>query len=514
MPTSPHTRTLFPVFFISIVVLIGSFVVLSGTQYYTKKIILPETIILHNRELMFSTPSASLVSSEKQMLDKKQVAAWVASISAQLSIPSVPPRVEYDKKTKKVNIFAGTHGQTIDEQAVIADLLSQDWEATNSATFSVHETGSVLTPDATITSEKRAATYLGKQVTLQTGHYKKILKDTELLSLLELPSGYSQDGMHVLAQLVDKDIATPPTEPILQIDGNTVTEFVAPKDGIGLNTTVFIDELSQTLEQLAAGQKIGPVEISLIKTSPTSSLAEVNTLGIEEQIGRGTSSYLHSIPNRVHNVSLTTKRIHATLVAPGETFSFNKALGDVSAASGFKQAYVIKQGQTVLGDGGGVCQVSSTLFRALLNSGMPITARRGHSYRVGYYEQNSKPGFDATVYDPNPDLRFLNDTGHTILINAVADPKTLSMYIELWGKSDGRKAEVLNYRQWDAVAAPPPVYQDDPTLKPGEVKQIDYAAPGLKTSFNYIVTYPDGQKKEQTFNTTYTPWAAVYLRGF
>lgn len=513
MRKTTHTRALFPLFFISTLVLVGSFVIFARTLPQTKEFILPETIHVRSTNLLYSIPSASLVVSQRTEFDREKISLWIASISAELTIPPVPPAIQYDKKTKNVSIFAGTHGQTIDEQALIESIRSQDWEATDSATFSVIETGKVLTPDATIQSEKRAATYLGKQLTLQTGNYKKILKDTELLSLLDLPSGYSQDGMHVLTQLVDKDIATPPTEPVLAITDNVVTEFIAPKDGIGLNTTVFIDELTQALTRLESGEKITPVEISLIKTSPTKTLAEVNTLGIEEQIGKGTSSYLHSIPNRVHNVSLTTQRIHATLIAPGESFSFNKALGDVSAASGFKQAYVIKQGQTVLGDGGGVCQVSSTLFRALLDSGVPITARRGHSYRVGYYEQNSKPGFDATVYDPNPDLRFLNDTGHTILLNAVADPKTMSMYIELWGKSDGRKAEVVNYRQWDAVPAPPAIYQDDPTLKPGQVKQIEYAASGLKTSFDYNVTYPDGQTKSQKFNTTYTPWAAVYLRG-
>ncbi|MEP7166932.1 MAG: VanW family protein [Candidatus Woesebacteria bacterium] len=474
---------------------------------------LPTTISLFAEDETFSTPSASLVSGAANIIDHKKASEWIGSISAVVTIASDSPRIVYDKKTTKLSVSAGKRGRTVDATATLVDVLDLPNKATDSAKLTLIETGKELTPDTVIASEKRARSYLGKQLTLQTGTYKKILKDTDLFTLLDLPEGYSSDAITVLSQLVDKDIATPPTEPALTIENNKVTEFVAPKDGIGLNTIVFEDTLSQALGRLEQNSKVDPVEIPLITTSPNKKLSELNSLGIEEIIGKGNSTYFHSIPNRVHNVSLTASKIHSTLILPGETFSFNKALGDVSAATGFKQAYVIKQGQTVLGDGGGVCQVSSTMFRALLDAGLPITERRGHAYRVGYYEQNSKPGFDATVYDPHPDLRFVNDTGHAILINTQADPKTLSMYIELWGKMDGRKAAITNYKQWDAVQAPPPVYQDDPTLKPGEVKQIDYAAPGLKTSFDYTVTYPNGNVKAQTFKTTYTPWAAVYMRG-
>ncbi len=514
--TKVSQSTLFiALFFSSIVILMISFFIIFSPVDVVKNVIfpLPETITLFTDGQQFSTPSASLVSTNPNTLDTMKVSQWVASVSATLTIASDSPRIVYEKKTAKLSVTSGKRGQTIDTSAALTDVLNLQTHATDSARLMIIETGKELTPDSIIASEKRAKEYLGKQLTLQTGTYKKTIKDTDIFSLLDLPEGYSKDGLEVLSQLIDKDIATAPTEPVLEVENNKVKKFIAPKDGLGLNRIVFEDSLTQALSSLETEAKVNPVEISLITTAPSKKLSEVNAIGIEERIGKGTSSYLHSIPNRIHNVSLTTSKIHSTLVLPGATFSFNKALGDVSAATGFKQAYVIKQGQTVLGDGGGVCQVSSTLFRALLDAGLPITERRGHAYRVGYYEQNSKPGFDATVYDPHPDLRFVNDSGHAILVNAVADPKTLTMYIELWGKADGRKAQITGYKQWDAIPAPPPVYQDDPTLKPGQTKQIDYAAPGLKTSFEYTVTYPNGEIKQQTFKTTYTPWAAVYLRG-
>src|SRR5690606_10285855 len=149
---------------------------------------------------------------------------------------------------------------------------------------------------------------------------------------------------------------------------------------------------------------------------------------------------------------------------------------DVSAETGFQPAYVIKNGQTVLGDGGGVCQVSTTVFRAVLDAGLKVTRRLPHSYRVSYYELNSKPGVDATVYSGNIDLRFINDTDHAILIHAEADSKNLYMKVELYGTSDGRTTEIVDHVTWDYRPAPAAVYIPDPTLPAGQTKQVDWAA--------------------------------------
>ena len=120
----------------------------------------------------------------------------------------------------------------------------------------------------------------------------------------------------------------------------------------------------------------------------------------------------------------------------------------MSTATGFKQALIIKEGETILDDGGGVCQDSTTLFRAVLDAGLPITMWRNHSFRVGYYEQNSRPGFDATVFSPLPDFRFINDTPNFILIQTKA--ANMKLEYDLYGTSDGREAVISNYAQWDA----------------------------------------------------------------
>jgi len=255
------------------------------------------------------------------------------------------------------------------------------------------------------------------------------------------------------------------------------------------------------------------IEVPVVTSQPKIATGDVNNLGIKELIGRGVSRFRGSIPNRVHNISLASSRYKGVLIAPGETLSFNKILGDVSGLTGFKQAYVIMEGRTVLGDGGGVCQVSSTLFRAALNAGLPIAERTAHAYRVGYYEQDSAPGFDATVYVPSPDLKINNDTPGHILVQTSVDTKTSTLVFEIYGTNDGRVASVTKPVVSAQVAPPEDLYVDDPTLPAGTVKQIDYKAWGAKVSFNYLVTRNGEEIYKRTFISNYRPWQAVYLRG-
>jgi vancomycin resistance protein YoaR len=166
-----------------------------------------------------------------------------------------------------------------------------------------------------------------------------------------------------------------------------------------------------------------------------------------------------------------------------------------------------------LGDGGGVCQVSTTLFRAALNAGLPILERQAHAYRVSYYEQESFAGLDATVYSPKPDLKIQNDTPAHILIQARVFPQEFKLVFQLYGTADGRRATITNPRLWDQVAPPPPLYIDDPTLPKGEVRQVESPVWGAKAAFDWKVVR-DGQiLQERTFYSVYQPWQAVYLRG-
>jgi vancomycin resistance protein YoaR len=155
------------------------------------------------------------------------------------------------------------------------------------------------------------------------------------------------------------------------------------------------------------------VNIVINQIQPEVSRANFESLGLKELISEGWSDAAGSPKNRIHNYTTGASKFNGVLIKPGEKFSFNKALGPVDASTGYLPELVILDNKTVPEYGGGLCQVSSTAFRAALNAGLPIDERHFHAYPVVYY----KPyGVDATIYLPSPDLRFTNDTGKYIMI--------------------------------------------------------------------------------------------------
>ncbi|MDO8451593.1 MAG: VanW family protein, partial [bacterium] len=186
-----------------------------------------------------------------------------------------------------------------------------------------------------------------------------------------------------LAERID----LPVQEALFTFEHGKVTAFKPSGDGRRVNQQKTYEELDSLLihiPQSSEKQIHVPIIVDTLKPSVTTE--EANTFGIRERIGRGYSEFTGSIPGRIHNVRLAASKVHGILLKPEETFSFNDAVGDISAATGFQTAYIIKDGRTVLGDGGGVCQVSSTLFRSALAAGLPILERKAHAYRVHYYE--------------------------------------------------------------------------------------------------------------------------------
>lgn len=306
-----------------------------------------------------------------------------------------------------------------------------------------------------------------------------------------------------------------PVEAIFNFENGKVKEFRVSENGREVNK----DELNQEILSKAklvlnyTNQRIVIIPIPIKTISPTLTTDKVNKMGIKELIGTGTSLFAHSIESRIFNVNLGATRLNGILIAPGEVFSFAKAVGDISGLTGYKQAYVISGGKTVLGDGGGICQVSTTLFRAALNAGLPIAERHAHAYRVGYYEEDSPPGIDATVYVPSVDLKFKNDTGHYILIQTIVDLNELRLTFMLYGTNDGRVSVVSTPVVTNQTPAPPDKFEDDPTLSKGVVKQVDFAANGANVYFTRTVTRNGKEIMSDKFTSNYRPWQAVYLRG-
>lgn len=358
------------------------------------------------------------------------------------------------------------------------------------------------------------ASSFGRSGNLWTDLYQK----AQALKLgYELPSSYAYDKPQLedfLKKLAEK-VDIPPQEALFQFSGGKVTAFRPSTTGQTVDIEDAEKMVDSTLTLLSEGVIPASIKIDLVikPVEPKVSTAKANNLGIKELVGRGISRFSGSITNRIHNIQLAAGRLNGILVAPGEEFSFNKTLGDVSKFTGYKEAYIIKDGRTILGDGGGVCQVSTTFFRAILNAGLPILERHAHSYRVGYYEQDSPPGLDASVYDPRWDLKFKNNTSFHLLIQSSVDTKTATLVFELYGTGDGRKVTISKPTITNQVPPPDDLYQDDPNLPKGEIKQVDWKAWGADVSFTRTVKRGEEVLINEAFSSHYQPWQAVFLRG-
>lgn len=430
-----------------------------------------------------------------------------------------------------LSIYPGRYGRELEIEATVQSIQAVMHEASAAAEIKTASTAAELTEAEIEAAYTRAEPFVGSSIEVVADDLSFTLNDRDIIPLLAFLEGFSDDSVTSLITEWKERIARPTQEPQFEYDTETleVFSFTPPRSGRALQEqtakTALLDSLHNLEKQVTndtttdntdSSQTAPSVSLTLPveTTEPKTSLADTNNLGIIERIGVGTSEYDHSIPNRIFNVSHTTEKINNHILAPGEEFSFNKTLGEVSSKTGFKSAYVIKNGQTELGDGGGVCQVSTTVFRAALNAGLNITRRLPHSYRVSYYELDQKPGVDATVYSGETDFRFINDTDHHILIHGEADSENLTMFIEIYGTSDGRTAEIIDHKTYNYRAPLPPEYYPDPSLPTGKLKQIDWSAAGITAEFTHVIKDRDGTiTSEKTYKSVYRPWSAKFLQG-
>ena len=308
-----------------------------------------------------------------------------------------------------------------------------------------------------------------------------------------------------------------PKDAAFEMTNDRVTVFEPSADGEEIDPDASIALLDDRLFG-TGGAAAGDDALTLpFRTIPPRvSTAEANPFGIKEIIGVGDSNFRNSPANRRTNIKVGADSLSGIIIPAGEEFSLLKALGPIDGEHGYLQELVIKQDKTLKEYGGGLCQIGTTTFRTVMAAGLPVTMRQNHSYRVPYYERDGAgnymgPGKDATIYDPWPDFKFLNDTGHAALLMTNIDGNRVTF--TLWGVLDGRKAEQGTVRVWNEVPPPEKKVIETTDLKPGQTKCTESPHPGADTSFTYTVTYPDGTVKKTDFKSHYRPWGEVCLVG-
>jgi len=223
-------------------------------------------------------------------------------------------------------------------------------------------------------------------------------------------------------------------------------------------------------------------------TEPAITAEKISSLGISDRIAVGESNFSGSTLARIQNIKVSSKKYNGFIIKPGETFSFNTILGDVVASTGYAPEKVIKDGKIEYEYGGGICQVSTTLFRAAIMAGFPIVERKPHAFPVHYYEPQ---GFDATIYPGSSDLRFINDTPGPVLLQTHIVDKNI--FFEIYGKSDDRVVTMDGPYQYDI--------QPDGAMKAYFVRTINFAN-GASASKTFYSNY----KSPNLFPTNPNPY--------
>lgn len=447
--------------------------------------------------------------------DDEKLTQTIQDIALQIDKPFVP--TELIVKNKNITVTPGVVGLSVDQEVLKNNIINNLMFAkfNDSILIETKVVGTIPTTSQIDATLIRAKNLVGKSIIISTTLDTITIDDQTLISWIDFNNGFQLDKIDLYTQNIAKSFTRDPIDALFKFENGKVLEFKPAQNGIIVDADNLSKEIVSSFINLEKStEKQEKLTPSLQTIEPKIKNSDVNDLGIKELLGSGTSTFWHSSATRNINIDKGSSIVNRILVAPGETFSFIKSLGEVTLAAGYKQAYIIRQGKTELDVGGGVCQVSTTLFRAMLNSGLNITDRKNHAYRVSYYEEDSKPGFDATVFIPNPDLKFINDTNHHVLIQSILDMDNRRLTYEIYGTSDGRKVNITNYRQWDSTPPPPDVWIDDPTLPVGKVIKDEQAIRGLKTAFDWIVTDSNGAIIHQkTFQSNFAAWAAVYRRG-
>ena len=303
------------------------------------------------------------------------------------------------------------------------------------------------------------------KLTFDIKNEKHIQKSSSLSMDTDSINSFVED----LSRKVNKD----PVSAKLTITDGKVSVFSLSQKGIELDKEKSKLVLIDYFKRLKAESEIN---LPYLEKEPEVSTDSIDNLGITSLIGEGRSNFRGSPRNRIFNIKVATNRFNGAIIKPGEEFSFVKILGEVDGEHGYLPELVIKNDKTEPEFGGGICQVSTTAFRAAIYSGLPITARRNHSYPVAYYNPQ---GMDASVYVPRPDLRFINDTpGHILIQTEIVGTELIFRF---FGTSDGRKVNVVG----------PTILEKNPDGS-------------MKTVFTQQIMDANGNMlKEDVFNSSY-----------
>lgn len=446
----------------------------------------------------------------------------VAEIAAEKDIPEKDYEINYIGGGKFSLLNERQRGERIDQESIIEQIKNQTKQIKYAIiTFSPE----LYEPQVSLENAERKLK-AANQI-LKGGELKLVYSELSFSFDVDTIGGLikSRPKGDDLELYIDRDkalkqldviageINREPQNALLQAQDGKVTAFKISQEGRSLDKEQsLINAGNALLARSVDGIKEIDTNTASLKvdaTQPEVTSSNLELYGLKELIASGVTNFKGSSANRVHNITVGANAINGTLIKPGDTFSTLDKLGEIDASGGYLPELVIKENRTVPEYGGGLCQVSTTLFRAALNSGMEIISRSNHKYRVSYYEP--PVGMDATIYDPAPDFKFKNNYNSHILIqaNIVGTKITFDFY----GTKDSRVIEIGAPEVFDYTDPGPAIEVPSDTLAPGERKQLEKAHQGCSAKFNYKVLRDGTTLQEKVFVSKYVAWPERWLVG-
>ncbi|WP_333691924.1 VanW family protein [Chloroflexus sp.] len=458
-------------------------------------------------------------------VDQAAMQQYLLARVAEVEQPAVDAQLMLNGAT--VEVVPGEVGQ----QVLIAETLQEIMAALqdlNPDTVALRTR--VLEPslrdDAAFVAQEQIATILAGPLTLLVDGRSFVWSLDELARMIRVdrvadPAGdrleVSIDRDQVMAKLIALGDSTEVrgTYPRLNWNDGRLEIFQEGKPGRRIDEAQAFEAVMEALTRPADQRE---VTVSFREIPPPITADNLDQLGITTLIGVGQSDFTGSAPYRVTNIQAGMRLLHGILIPPGGEFSFNQTIGRIDSSNGFVEGYAIIQNRTQLEWGGGICQDSTTVFRAAFWAGLPITERWGHSFYISWYDRygygpyGNGPGMDATIFTGGPDLKFLNDTGGWILMQTLVDTRRHLAEVRLYGPETGRK--VLLEGPVITNRTPPPtepVYVAVPDRPVGQPRQSDTARGGMDIHFTRIVLNADGKEIERReFVTRFKPWPDIF----
>jgi vancomycin resistance protein YoaR len=455
--------------------------------------------------------------------DQNKLRAYVASSAAALEQPPVDAQLRLDGTT--VTTQPAQIGRQVLIDQTVEDLSAALTTLTpHTVALRTRDLPPRLSDAAVATARQQIEAMLQGPLTLQVERKQYVWQPNEIALMLDIarvPTDAATDQvavslnnyqLHRRVGAIAEETGRGSVNPRVDWNNGDLKIIRPGKPGLRLNEDQARDAITAAI--LTANRVL---TLPVAEVEPQVTEANLKSLGIKELVSVGRSDFTGSAEYRIHNIGAGMQLLHGILIAPGEEFSFNQNIGEIDESNGFVKGYAIIQNRTQLEFGGGICQDSTTLFRAAFWAGLPITERWGHSFYISWYDKyalgamGNGSGMDATIFTGGPDLKFVNDTGNWLLMQSTSNPRNGVAEIAFYGTKPDRQV-TLTRRQYDRVPAPTePKFVADPDQPRGSIRQSDHSRDGLTIDIYRIITEHGVQKAPERFQTRFRAWPNIFV---